>query len=195
MSCNTSYHVISRDQNPDLIADIGDDGESLVFYNYNSQGGVSNQHTKEFINVHQTQEHEEEEDDKDFNTSSTDEHFSSANVSPYRSESSIEEIDDGVEDLHDDRYDDDEDEDEEVGGVSRYDVVEDLVRKQPNTTRTRGPSRFQSGLVFNDKSYNGIMISPLLVSSLVYFFSSHANQKLFSLFLQVTKINTVSLIF
>lgn len=159
MSCNSSYHVISRDPNPDLIADIADDGESLVFYNNISQGGVNNQHTKEFNNVYQTHEHEEEEeDDQDSNTSSTEEHFSSANVSPYRSESSIEEEDDGVEDLPDDRYDDD-DEDEEVGGVSRYDVVEDLVRKQPNTTSTRGPSRFQSGLVFNDKSYNGIMIS------------------------------------
>ncbi|AEE35516.1 putative ribosomal protein L34Ae [Arabidopsis thaliana] len=154
MSCNSSYHVISRDPNPDLIADIADDGESLVFYNNISQGGVNNQHTKEFNNVYQTHEHEEEEeDDQDSNTSSTEEHFSSANVSPYRSESSIEEEDDGVEDLPDDRYDDD-DEDEEVGGVSRYDVVEDLVRKQPNTTSTRGPSRFQSGLVFNDKSYN-----------------------------------------
>ncbi|XP_010471463.1 PREDICTED: uncharacterized protein LOC104751248 isoform X2 [Camelina sativa] len=157
MSCNTSYHVISRDQNPDLIADIGDDGESLVFYNNSSQDGLNNQYTKEFINVHQTHDHEEEEeDDQDSHTSSTEEHFSSTNVSPYRSESSsIEEEDDGVEDLHDDRYDDD-DEDEEVGGVSRYDVVEDLVRKLPNTTSTRGPSRFQSGLVFNDKSYNEV---------------------------------------
>lgn len=196
MSCNTSYHVMSRDQNPDLIADIADNGESLVFYNNNSQGGLNNQHTKEeFNNVYQTHEHEEE-DDQDFNTSSTEEHFSSANVSPYHSESSIEEEDDGVEDLPDDRYDDD-DEDEEVGGVSRYDVVEDLVRKQPNTnTSTRGPSRFQSGLVFNDKSYNGIMISPPSSSLHMFIFlSSHANQKLFSFFLQVTKVNTVSLIF
>ncbi|XP_023643538.1 uncharacterized protein LOC17896590 isoform X1 [Capsella rubella] len=161
MSCNTSYHVISRDQNPDLIADIGDDGESLVFYNNTPQGGLNNHYTKEFINqTHYEHEEEEEEDvDQDSNTSSTEEHFSSANVSPYRSESSIEEEDDGVEDLHDD----DDDDDEEVGGVSRYDVVEDLVRnKQPNTTSasTRGPSRFQSGLVFNDKSYNaGLCVS------------------------------------
>ncbi|XP_010428328.1 PREDICTED: DNA ligase 1-like isoform X3 [Camelina sativa] len=167
MSCNASYHVISRDQNPDLIADIGDDGESLVFYNNSSQDGLNNEYMKEFINVHQTHDHEEEEeeeeeDDQDSHTSSTEEHFSSANVSPYRSESSsIEEEDDGVEDLHDDRYDndDDDDEDEEVGGVSRYDVVEDLVRKLPNTTSTRGPSRFQSGLVFNDKSYNEVYVS------------------------------------
>lgn len=193
MSCNTSYHIISRDPKPDhLIADIRDNGESLVFYGNNSKSGPNNRDTKEFMNVHQTHEHEEEEDDQDSNISSTEEHFSSANVSPYRSESSIEDEDNGVEDLHDDRYDHDDD-DEEIGGVSRYDVVEDLIRKRPNRS-IRGPSPLQSGLVFNDKSYNGIIFfSPLFTC--YFFVSSQANRKLFSFFLQVTKINTVSLIF
>lgn len=154
MSCNTSYHVITRDQKQNhLIADIEDDGESLVFYNNNYKSVANNRHREEYTNVHQPHE-QEDEDDQDSNISSTtDEHFSSANVSPYRSESSTEEEDNGVEDLHDVRYD--YDDDEEIEGVSEYDVVEDLVRKRPDRS-VRGPSHFQSGLVFNDKSYNGI---------------------------------------
>ncbi|CAH2067146.1 unnamed protein product [Thlaspi arvense] len=162
MSCNTSYLVMSRDQKPDhLIADIEEDGESLVFYNNHSKSEPNKM--KDFMNVHQTHEHEEE-DDQESNSSSTEEHFSSANVSPYRSESSLEDEDEdeGVEDLHDDSYDhdddDDDDDDDEMGGVSRYDVVEDLIRKRPNRS-SRGPSPLQSGLVFNDKSYNGEFVS------------------------------------
>ncbi|CAA7043179.1 unnamed protein product [Microthlaspi erraticum] len=157
MSCNTSYHVISRNNKPDhLIADIEEDGESLVFYNNNSKNEPNNRHTKEFMNVHQTHE-QEEEYDQDSNISSTEDHFSSANVSPYRSESSLEDEDQGVEDLHDDRYDH-VDDIEETEGVSRYDVVEDLIRKRPNRS-IRGPSPLQRGLVFNDKSYNGEFVS------------------------------------
>ncbi|CAN7054384.1 unnamed protein product [Brassica rapa subsp. trilocularis] len=157
MSCNTSYHVVTRDQKQNhLIADIEDDGESLVFYNNNYKSVTNNRHTEEYMNVHQTHE-QEDEDDQDSNVSSADEHFSSANVSPYRSETSVEEEDNGVEDLHDVRYDHDDDE-EEIEGVSQYDVVEDLVRKRPDRS-IRGPSPLQSGLVFNDKSYNGGYVS------------------------------------
>lgn len=155
MSCNTSYHVITRDQKQNhLIADIEDDGESLVFYNNNYKSVTNNRHTEEYMNVHQPHE-QEDEDDQDSNTSSIDEHFSSANVSPYRSESSVEEEDNGVEDLLDVRYDHDDDE-EVIEGVSQYDVVEDLIRKRPDRS-IRGPSPLQSGLVYNDKSYNGII--------------------------------------
>lgn len=164
MSCNTSYHVVTRDQKQNhLIADIEDDGESLVFYNNNYKSVTNNRHKEEYMNVHQTHE-QEDEDDQDSNVSSADEHFSSANVSPYRSESSVEEEDNGVEDLHDVRYD--HDDDEEIEGVSQYDVVEDLVRKRPDRS-IRGPSPLQSGLVFNDKSYNGI-ISLHMFSLLIF---------------------------
>ncbi|KAL0801760.1 hypothetical protein Bca101_056936 [Brassica carinata] len=129
MSCNTSYHVVTRDQKQNhLIADIEDDGESLVFYNNNYKSVTNNRHMEEYMNAHQPHEHEDE-DDQDSDFSSIDEHFSSANVSPYRSESSVDDEDNGVEDLPDVRYDDDDD--EEIGGVSQYDIVEDLVRKRP----------------------------------------------------------------